>query len=193
MAGQINRGTFFGDQVYNLSLNKNFKNYVEVGTWNGEGSTKCFVDALLQRNDESALYSLEANIEFYEQARRYWDPLMATSRSLAPKLHLLYGRIIEAEELVTAEEVQGHPRFPPEIDVILLDGGQFSTRSEFNKLKDRTKIVLLDDTLSFKTDKVREDILKDPDSWTVIFDNIADRHGWFMACKTQFVDLLESQ
>tara|TARA_R110000824_G_scaffold71782_2_gene183643 strand:+ start:3561 stop:4220 length:660 start_codon:yes stop_codon:yes gene_type:complete len=219
MAGQINRGTFFGDQVYNLSLNKNFKNYVEVGTWNGEGSTKCFVDALLQRNDESALYSLEANIEFYEQARRYWDPLMATSRSLAPKLHLLYGRIIEAEELVTAEEVQGHPRFsqhpwlewrtrnikeygecenvlgqfPPEIDVLLLDGGQFSTRSEFNKLKDRTKIVLLDDTLSFKTDKVREDILKDPDSWTVIFDNIADRHGWFMACKTQFVDLLESQ
>ena len=111
MAGQINRGTFFGDQVYSLSLNKNFKNYVEVGTWNGEGSTKCFMDALLQRHDESVLYSLEANIEFYEQARRYWDPYMFTVRSPTPKLHLLYGRIIEAEELVSAEEVQNHARF----------------------------------------------------------------------------------
>jgi len=216
MAGQINRGTFFGDQVYSLSLNKNFKNYVEVGTWNGEGSTKCFMDALLQRHDESVLYSLEANIEFYEQARRYWDPYMFIVRSPTPKLHLLYGRIIEAEELVSAEEVQNHTRFhqhpwlewrtrnikeygecenvhdelPSEIDVLLLDGGQFSTRSEFNKLKDRTKIVLLDDTLSFKTEKAREDILADPESWTVIFDNVSDRHGVFMACRTEFAHLL---
>ena len=58
------------------------------------------------------------------------------------------------------------------------------------KLKDRTKIVLLDDTLSFKTEKAREDILADPDSWTVIFDNVADRHGVFMACRSEFAHLL---
>jgi len=217
MSGQINRGTFFGDQVYNLSLNKNFKNYVEVGTWNGQGSTKCFMDALLQRNDESALYSLEANIEFYNQAQRYWQPLMITVRSIEPKLHLLYGRIIEGHELVPAKEVQAHSRFqqhpwlewrnrnikeygqceniigqlPTEIDVLLLDGGQFSTRAEFHKLKDRTKIVLLDDTQSFKTEKARQDMISDPDNWTTIFDNVYDRHGVFMACRNEYTELLE--
>ena len=138
-------------------------------------------------------------------------------RSPTIKLHLLYGRIIEAEELVSAEEVQKHSRFqqhpwlewrtrnikeygqcenileqlPKEIDVLLLDGGQFSTRAEFNKLKDRTKIVLLDDTMSFKTEKAREDILADSESWTVVFDEIADRHGVFMACRTEFAHLLQ--
>ena len=42
MAGQINRGDFFGDQIFNLSSVKQFENFVEVGTWNGQGSTKCF-------------------------------------------------------------------------------------------------------------------------------------------------------
>ena len=209
MSGQINRGTFFGDQIYSLSFNNNFKNYVEVGTWNGQGSTKCFMDALLQRNDESTLYSLEANAEFYNQAKRYWDPLVLTVRTITPKLHLLYGRIIEAGELVSAEEVLTHSRFhqhpwlqwrnrnikeygqcenvihqlPAEIDVLLLDGGQFSTRAEFHRLKDRTKIVLLDDTQSFKTERAREDM--------IIFDDVYDRHGVFMACRNEYVHMLK--
>tara|TARA_R110000851_G_scaffold6661_1_gene26664 strand:+ start:3099 stop:3758 length:660 start_codon:yes stop_codon:yes gene_type:complete len=217
MSGQINRGTFFGDQIYSLSFNNNFKNYVEVGTWNGQGSTKCFMDALLQRNDESTLYSLEANAEFYNQAKRYWDPLVLTVRTITPKLHLLYGRIIEAGELVSAEEVLTHSRFhqhpwlqwrnrnikeygqcenvihqlPAEIDVLLLDGGQFSTRAEFHRLKDRTKIVLLDDTQSFKTERAREDMITDPDNWTTIFDDVYDRHGVFMACRNEYVHMLK--
>ena len=216
MSGQINRGSFFGEQIYNLSLNKNFQNYVEVGTWNGEGSTKCFMDGLLQRADDSTLYSLEANIEFYQQAKQYWDPLLLTVRHPTPKMSLIYGRIIEAEELVSAEEVENHPRFsqhpwlecrtrnikeygecenvlhnlPDEIDVLLLDGGQFSTRSEFHKLKNRTKIVLLDDTLSFKTEKARQDMIDDPDNWTIIFDNVQDRHGVFMACRNEHINSL---
>jgi hypothetical protein len=111
MPGQINRGSFLGEWVYKLSINKNFKNYVEVGTWNGQGSTKCFVDGLTTRLDESALYSLEANIEFYEEATRYWSPLQAVMKHSVPKLHLLYGRLIEPEELVGEGEVRNHARF----------------------------------------------------------------------------------
>ena len=217
MTGQVNRGTYFGDQVYKLSLNKRFKNYVEVGTWNGQGSTKCFMDGLLYRPDNSCLYSLEANIEFYKEAQSYWNPILMTSRAASPKLHLLYGRLIEVEDLVTIEEVQAHQIFkqhpwlewrarnikeynecenvvdklPSEIDVLFLDGGQFSTRSEFGALKDRTKIVLLDDTTTFKTEKIRDEILSNPETWSIIFDNKLDRHGIFMACKTEFVDLLD--
>ena len=217
MAGQINRGSFLGEWVYNLSINKNFKNYVEVGTWNGEGSTKCFMDGLTTRLDDSALYSLEANIQFYEEATRYWAPTLMVMKFPLPKLHLLYGRIIEAAELVPEQEVRNHERFsqhpwlewrernikeygqcenildqlPSEIDVLLLDGGQFSTRSEFHKLKDRTKVVLLDDTQSFKTEKARADMLADPEVWTVIVDSESDRHGIFIACRKEYLDLLD--
>ena len=67
MAGQVNRGSLFGERIYQYSSNKNFKNFVDIGTWNGQGSTKCFADAILKRSDDSSLYSLEANIEFYNQ------------------------------------------------------------------------------------------------------------------------------
>tara|TARA_R110000744_G_scaffold33972_12_gene79508 strand:- start:2478 stop:3152 length:675 start_codon:yes stop_codon:yes gene_type:complete len=216
MAGQINRGSFLGECVYKLSVNKEFKNYVEVGTWNGEGSTKCFMDGLMSRFDDSTLYSLEANIQFYEEATRYWAPILMVMKLPSPKLHLLYGRIVEATELVSEEEVREHSRFgqhpwlewrernikeygqcksvldqlPDEIDVLLLDGGQFSTRAEFHKLKDRSKVVLLDDTQSFKTERARLDMLADPETWTVIVDNLLDRHGIFIACRTEYQHLL---
>ena len=216
MSGQVNRGTYFGDQVYKLSLNKMLRNYVEVGTWNGQGSTKCFMDGILTRSDGACLYSLEANIEFYKEAKKYWDPILEGAESFFPQLHLLYGRIIETEDLVSIEEIEAHQIFsqhpwlewrarniseynscdnvlstlPEEIDVLFLDGGQFSTRAEFDLLKDRTKIVLLDDTATYKTEKIREEILAVPNVWSVIFDDNHDRHGVFMACRTEFIDLL---
>jgi len=215
VAGQINRGDFFGDEIYRFSLIKEFKNFVEVGTWNGEGSTKCFMDAILYRHDNACLYSIEANIEFYEQAKKFWMPILALRRTPGIKLNMLYGRLIEKEELVTIEEVRKHKIFnqhpwlewrarniseyevcdnilekiPEEIDVLLLDGGQFSTRAEFNKLKDRTKVVMLDDTTTFKTEKIRQELVEDS-AWTVVFDDLQLRNGIFIACRTEFVNLL---
>ena len=219
MTGQINRGSFLGEHIYELAINKNFKNYVEVGTWNGQGSTKCFVDGLTTRLDGSCLYSVEANIKFFKEAVEYWSPILPSMKHPTTKLHLLYGRLIEVEELVSEEKIMGHPRFhqspwlqwrnrnieeygkcenilnqlPLEIDVLLLDGGQFSTRAEFQKLKDRSKVIILDDTLSFKTDEAREDILAEPDTWAVEVDDRKDRHGTFISCRKECVELLKKQ
>jgi len=219
MAGQVNRGSFFGEQVYKLASNPAFMNYVEIGTWNGEGSTKCFMDAILMRLDESCLYSLEANSEFYQQASNFWSSKMLTLRIPYEKLHLLYGRIIEVEDLVPEEEVRSHKIFnehpwltwrernikeynqcknvidqlPDEIDVLFLDGGQFSTPAEWDKLKERTKIVLLDDTNTYKTEKIRKQILNDADNWEVIFDINQDRHGIFMAARHDIKQYLNQE
>ena len=175
MAGQVNRGRLFGERIYQYSSNKNFKNFVEVGTWNGQGSTKCFMDALLERSDSSCLYSLEANIEFHTQAMNFWSPFLFGPFMAHRKLNLLFGRIIEVKDLVSIEEIKNHEIFkqhpwlewrdrnikeygecknvvdqlPAEIDVLCLDGGQFSTRAEFDTLKERTKVIMLDDTNTF--------------------------------------------
>ena len=111
MSGQINRGSFLGEKIYDYSMNSSYKNYVEVGTWNGQGSTKCFMDGILSRNDESCLYTLEANIEFYNQASSYWNPILSTYRFPFPKIKMLYGRIIEKNELLPIEEIKDHKIF----------------------------------------------------------------------------------
>tara|TARA_R110000744_G_scaffold142854_1_gene254627 strand:+ start:4332 stop:4982 length:651 start_codon:yes stop_codon:yes gene_type:complete len=216
MAGQVNRGSLFGEKIFQYSSNKNFVNFVEVGTWNGEGSTKCFMDALTARADESCLYSLEANIKFYNQASNYWAPILMGPASAFNKLHLLYGRIIEIEDLVSIEEVKDHTIFsqypwlewrdrniseyeqcsnvlgqlPTEIDVLCLDGGQFSTRAEFDVLKSRTKVVLLDDTTTFKTESIKKEILSQPDVWSVILDLPLERSGMMIASKSEYLHLL---
>ena len=215
MTGQINRGTPFGEKIFEYASNKNFNNFVEIGTWNGEGSTKCFMDAVLSRTDESQLYSLEANIEFFNQSFNYWSFLTMGPASFQ-KLFLLYGRIIEVEDLISIEEVKKHPIFtehpwiewrernikeynqcenvleqlPDEIDVLCLDGGQFSTRSEFNALKERTKVVMLDDTRTFKTESIRHEILSNPSLWEVVEDNRSQRHGFMISIKKEYAHML---
>jgi len=218
MVGQVNRGSLFGEKIFEYASNKNFKNFVEVGTWNGEGSTKCFMDAIQSRADNSCLYSLEANIEFFNEASTYWAHLLMAPASAFQKLFLLYGRIIEVEDLISIEEVQKHSIFhqhpwlewrtrnikeynecenvlgnlPSEIDILCLDGGQFSTRAEFAALKDRTKMVMLDDTSTFKTESIRREIVENPEVWTIVEDNTMQRHGFMIGIKKDCVHLLES-
>lgn len=40
MSGQINRGSQLGELIFNLVKNKDYKKFLEIGTWNGQGSTK---------------------------------------------------------------------------------------------------------------------------------------------------------
>jgi len=214
MSGQINRGSFFGDKIYDFSSINEFKNFVEIGSWNGEGSTKCFMDAILNRSDNACLYSIESNLYFYHQSKSFWHYLSDTGNE--KKLNLLHGRIIEKEELMTIEEIKNHPRFnqnpwlewlnkniieyetcknileklPKEIDVLLLDGGEFSTYAEFGKLKQLAKVIMLDDTTTFKSEKIREELMED-NAWTTIFDNLHERNGIFISCRTEFVNILQ--
>jgi len=217
MAGQINRGDFFGDQIFNLSSVEQFENFVEVGTWNGQGSTKCFMDAILYRNDISKLYTVEANIKFYEEAKSYWQPLLSLNRIPYEKIEMLYGRIIEADQLITIDEIKNHKIFnkhpwlewrernvseyqmcenvtkklPETIDVLLLDGGQFSTLAEWETLKNRTKVILLDDTTTFKTEKIRNELIEN-NNWKVVFDNLNYRNGIFIACRKKYFNLVKN-
>jgi len=150
------------------------------------------------------------------QALKYWNSKEISPKSLEKKLKLIYGRLTEVEELVSIEEVMNHERFsqnpwlewrdrnikeyaeceivlnelPEQIDVLFLDGGQFSTREEFKKLKHRTKIVLLDDTTTYKTESIREEIASEYESWEIVLDSIYDRHGIFIACRHEYSKLL---
>jgi hypothetical protein len=109
-------------------------------------------------------------------------------------VHYLFGKIIEVEDLdqnnLSGAE-QGWIRsdieamnqcpnvlglLPNQIDFLILDGGEFSTRAEFLKLKDRAKTILLDDTRPRKNRLNFAELSEDVNYKTII--DSPERHGW---------------
>ena len=202
MTGQINRGSFLGDYIYNLINDKNIINIVDIGTWNGMGTTKCIYDSIVDfYKIEYNVFSLEADPDFYNLAL-----------SNLPKLknfNILLGRIIEKEDLLNLDELDNSffisasievqknwlssdlknyskiPNvlnlIPDKIDLLILDGGEYSSYAEFLKLKDRINYLILDDTNVVKNFKVSE-IIRNDTSYEVLIDS-KERNGFMIAKK----------
>lgn len=184
MIGQINLGTPAGDCLKRISSSSDVKVIVEIGTWNGAGSTRCISEGML---DSDVLYSLECNKGMYDKAKPLWES--------KENVKLIYGNIISEHEMDTEHlsvQEQGWYQqdlaamrecpnvlesLPESIDLLVLDGGEFSTFAEYSKLASRSFIIFLDDTICRKNKKVREDLLNS-DEFELIEDHPEDRHGW---------------
>ena len=68
--GQMGRGSRAGVVIYRLAKDTDNQVFVEIGTWNGRGSTQCIMEPLLQRIDDCVLYSLEVNREFHNFSQK---------------------------------------------------------------------------------------------------------------------------
>lgn len=216
--GQINMGSKFGKIINAVSAIKEFNSFLEIGTWNGEGSTACVMNALMKRNDTSRLFSIELMPEMYLKAKQFWSWL--ESSQYAHQLVLLNGKVIE-KGILTAQEVESHPAFekvkrhyelyyksdvnffesaknvsdqlPDQIDVALLDGGEFCSFAEFEYvLKElNPKVFILDDTAIIKCSAAREQLLSD-NTWHVYYDDLTDRHGAAVFVQKEYANLLPS-
>ena len=71
---------------------------------------------------------------------------------------------------------------PEVFDVILLDGGEFTTYFEFQLIKNRAKYLLLDDINVAKCTKIVEEIKSDSKKWEIIEENKRTRNG-YLICK----------
>jgi hypothetical protein len=203
--GQINRGSSLGEIIYNICLQVDVKTIVEIGTWNGMGSTKCIYDAISIKSGDYLVYTLECNERFY-------NTCMENYRAL-PKLknfNFILGTIIEPEENINPisnfddrffnqysrltqsewrnEDVENCKNaknvfaiLPKKIDLLILDGGEFSGLSEFNKLKDRSLYFVLDDTNTIKNHEVAR-FIRISGEFKVLHDS-NERNGFLVAKK----------
>jgi hypothetical protein len=187
MPGQINIQSHFGKMIYNFIKRLDIINIVEIGTWNGEGSTQCILNAL---NNRKKFYTIESDPEMYNKAVFFNKKYKEMSN-----VFFLLGSIVNCKELYTDnlsyEEKNWlekdksnylntsnvYNKLPKNIDFLLLDGGEFSTRSEFLKLKDKSKIIALDDCNCRKNKLNIKDLKKD-DSFALLHENLKDRNGW---------------
>jgi hypothetical protein len=218
MEGQIRRGSKFGEIIYRIAKSPKFQTFLEIGTWNGRGSTKCFIDGLLERSDNYSFISIEDNKEFHDTAVEYWKG-KANNR-----IQLVYGTVIRPQEIMTHEEIENHHLFPgvrdhyyqhyqldisnastaplvlekipSEIDVLLLDGGEFSGHAEWDKFRNRgISVVLLDDVNTIKNAEVFEELKQDK-SWTLVLSWRTERIGIAIFAKSnqadEVVDIVDS-
>jgi len=197
--GQICNDSF-SLKIREFAANIENKTFLEIGTWNGLGSTKQFVDVLKSRNDDYIFYSLECNSEKYNDARNLYiaeknvillnEVLFndqpdnfyeifpqCANNSMFKKWHR-----VDIENMKKCNLFLERDNLPELFDVVLLDGGEFTTYFEFQIIKDRCKYLLLDDINVAKCTKIVEEIKSQPNKWKIIEENRNTRNG-FLVCK----------
>ncbi|MDA8813104.1 hypothetical protein N9C54_04495 [Acidimicrobiia bacterium] len=166
--GQIKISTPPGKLLYNFIEKNDIKSVLEIGTWNGLGSTIVLHDALKGKNGTFSITSLETDKIAYKKAKK--------NLKNRKEIKLLLGRITEINEMPEPSSIDyiKHNLNPKNIewfyqdlrrykktknvfelldtsyDLILFDGGEFSTFAEFAKLYQRTKYFCLDDIDTYK-------------------------------------------
>ena len=189
--GQIKINTPQGKLIFDFVRNNNIKKVLEIGTWNGLGSTMVLYNALKSTNHEFSITTLETDKIAYKKALK--------NLKEKKEIQLNYGRIIEISDLPDAESInfKEHNLDPRNIewlyqdirrykktkniysdlnelyDFILFDGGEFSTFPEFKKLYDRTKYFCLDDIFTYKQYEVIKYIESLPNKFDLI-KNVED-------------------
>jgi len=212
--GQINLSDEMGKKIYEFSSREDVQNIVEIGTWNGLGSTLSVLQAIIDFDDKNFI-SFELMSEMYDEAIRNLKELStSTGINYISKVNLLNGTIIDFEDVFWIDHVKikdciksgiddeengisaaheslyydiemntlknstnFYGTLPQKIDLLILDGGGLTTYPEWKKLESRTKIVILDDTRTIKSKKIRQELLND-NNWTNIVDDLQDRCGF---------------
>lgn len=206
MNGQINLNSNFGQTINKISLMKENKTFVELGTWNGQGSTYCVMEALLRREDSPVFFSLETDYQRYLEATGLWSKILIPEYAHKKDiLNLIYGSIVHVDDQnyykkQELENLEGYNPIwqswhdqeikainnapyvrdilPEEIDVLILDGGEFCTLAEFYQLnKIINNFIILDDCNVLKCREVYK-ILSNSDEWQLYEQNLNDRNGY---------------
>jgi hypothetical protein len=194
--GQINMNSDFGSCIYKICLDESLKNIFEVGSWNGQGSTVCVMNSIINKPN-SKLYSIEANVDMFNNAVNFWNnfdvkgKLILLNGTLHNKiadineLNNIYNgnipyfvehyipekKILETSKVINIDNINN-------IDVIILDGGEYSTEEDFNiLLKKNPKFICLDDVNVYKCKNIRSFLLENS-NWSLYKENLDQRNGW---------------
>ena len=198
--GQINMDTELGTAIYNIIKNNDdINNILEVGTWNGQGTTVCIMNGIIDKKN-AKLYSIEANAGEVNRARIFWN-----DKDLDNKLNIIHGKLhmcempnldylyknnfirkgLELCHYNPEKKLLNDPNIPllkldnyfNKLDMVIIDGGEYTSEGDFDVVMKYNPIyIVLDDTRVYKCNKIRLNLLNDP-NWKCIYDNQKNRHG----------------
>jgi hypothetical protein len=195
--GQICNDSFAA-AITRYAADPRYTTFLEIGTWNGLGSTKAFADGFAQRSEPYVFYSLECNADkstdaaalyqhnasmhilnevvWNQQPDDFYEVFpQALDNALFRKWH-----DVDIKNMQRCPLFLARPELPPVFDIVLLDGGEFTTYYEFQLLKDRCKVLMLDDILVDKCKRIVAEIKAHPDVWRIVEENTV-RNGYLVA------------
>lgn len=199
MTGQINyEDNKLGKYIVQITSHPSIKTIVEIGTWNGLGSTRCVLHGLQEANKTDYNFiSLECSPEMYAEATQN------NFKNINEQFKIVFGKIVDENKVTSwfdinalTEEQKGWLKqdinwmknapnvidiLPQKIDFLILDGGEFTTYLEWTILKNRVQWVALDDTASLKNKKVREELINSKEFKVLVDDPNGSRYGCLVA------------
>lgn len=196
MTGQIDLESKAGRLIYDICSLNQVQTIVEIGTWNGHGSTKCVYEAI--KNTSKKLFSFEIDYSKYSEAHDFYKD--------KPEVNIYHGYIsdkfIDLDSLDDrfftdySKEIKKNwskqdslnikntecllSKVPQKIDFLILDGGEFNSFYEYELLKNRSTYIFCDDTNPpcIKNYEVRLNLLQ---NHQILKDNQTERHGFCLA------------
>ena len=192
--GQINLSSNFGKKLHDLAKDTLNKTFVEIGTWNGLGSTMCIYSGLKLRTDDWLFYSFETNTDKLTFAKNYYKDtkIIFSNDTVLQKIpeikdiENILNITIQDEQLkwlyTDNENMKKSNYFfssnnLDKIDVLLLDGSEFYTYFEYLELRNKTNILCLDDINSIKCNRIYNELLLD-NNWKLLEEDKNDRNGY---------------
>jgi hypothetical protein len=180
-----------------ISTDPDVSRIVEIGAWEGKGSTRVFAESVLTRLDAGSVsvLSLEASKQRAQRARK--------RNAKFPFVQIIWGSIVTERDLDSnslnsdesnwisddIEALKDCPQvfglIPLSIDALFLDGGEFSTKKEYDLLANRvTKWLILDDTSTRKCFAIAKEIRTGGTPFQIIVDS-SERNGFLIAVKKE--------
>lgn len=202
MPAEITAQDEFGQAIARTIRAWDFGSVLEIGSFDGEGSTQVFLSAL-QDVPDRRLVCIEADpIRYAMLAERvaglpgvrcvYGSSISLASLTLedfatdvwrSPHNYLRYPRdIVEGwwrkSVLYLATVKHGFlETSQEEFDAALIDGDEFTGYDEYRLVKDRVKCLMLDDAFhAFKCHRIHEELRHDP-AWRCIWSSVFVRNG----------------
>jgi len=165
---------------------------VDIGTFTGMGSLRAMINGFLHKDrKDCTIFSFESNKErAVEALQRYKrspfdmsflqvhigkiskDGFLPMNQALSHPNYIgikgLLGFYPEEKEVYDAAEYVGNV-LPDSIDLVCMDGGEFSSPGDWDTIKIKNpKLIVLDDIFVFKNYFVHEELTKNKD-YTCIF------------------------
>ncbi|AGE59410.1 glycosyl transferase [Acanthocystis turfacea Chlorella virus OR0704.3] len=188
--GQLGIDTPVGQFLTEFVKKPDIHNVVEVGTWNGRGSTRAIMDGLVTRQDKTRFFSLEADKPRQQAGVDFW----VDREKGNVDLNLLWGKTTNS--MVTREYVEKHPKFsaqlqyydleltqtheaplvgndlPEDVEFMFLDGGEFCSVFDFNflvkKYAHSLKYIGLDDVDTIKNELIYNNLMQPDSPWKLV-------------------------
>lgn len=200
--GEINSTDKFGRAIINTVREYNLQKVLEIGSWDGTGSTQCFIEGMkeLENPDltcievkEDRYKQLVENTQQYSWVKCINQTTISLKALVDNDFETLwtgpYNHIQSEKTLAESwykEDIDSITQCPAGFletdstfyDGILIDGSEFFGYSEFLLVKDRCNVLFLDDYFSaFKTRRAVEELSKDL-NWKCIAGDKHTRNGF---------------